>query len=990
MAGFIQNYKKQQTETRQDFDHTVTPIYGSIGKSIYLPTEVYKKLSRQEFELLSKTAENLIETLPAYEVTDTKIRMIGRTQLMALAVVQCTETNTLLGNRYMPYDPRSGTIDDPKMGTLTMDRDCQSCFQNTVTCPGHLGYIELARPIVNPLFRKVLIYIMNIFCEECNEPYFVDRTKLPNDQLDSSFYDLLTLGPLGRLKVLSEKYAKSKTRPHEHHSKNPVYVHQLSPADKSTLSGTVAPKKSKFATTEKEEASYSVNLKRRMGAVSIGRPDEGIEAKDLRYTIFKKNDDTVSYVPIQFIKDRLARINPQWFDFIGIDIENTVSNIILELLPVIPPIARVYGTVDREPSIDPLTEKYCEILKINSELLKRPTGHPQSGLYMAELYNEIIALFTLIQEQIKGKKGIIRGLSMGKRVDFSGRSVLTTYNELIFGYIAVPNMMKKYFTKTITVNYYNREECLKLYYDKRVPYLIINSDLSRKGNRLPVTEKMITEYEPQISDQIEIEGMDGDEVLFNRQPTLHKQGMMGHKAVFVNNHGIGLLSAYTTPYNADFDGDEGNLHKLQTIDARTECRYVADVGSCIMNSQSNKPIIGLVYNSVTAAYVLTDDKTVVIDHVFNTIIRILSSAGTVGINFVERLTKANRSIQIINSDLKDENKIAPIKRDSGKLLFSLLFPEDFYYDAKGIKIRHGILISGRVGKEHIGPSAGSIIHHLWKMYGKERTMLFLTQGQWLLDEYIEKRGFTIGIGACLPQSVDSANKINDIINSEVESAKLKIEGLGPIVPGMNLLEKEQHEIQIRSKLDVIGGIGKRISLEALSDENPLNVMFRGGAKGSATNIGQIIACLGQQYIKGVRPPNNMSMNTRTLPYFAPHDESIEARGFIRESFMEGMNPASFTFHMMASRIGIMDTALKTADTGHMHHRINKALEDFKYTYDGSVTNMNGTIFQYNYSDGFDAGNLIPSQSESLGNVINFIDLKSVIGKLNSDAGYETI
>jgi len=104
--------------------------------------------------------------------------------------------------------------------------------------------------------------------------------------------------------------------------------------------------------------------------------------------------------------------------------------------------------------------------------------------------------------------------------------------------------------------------------------------------------------------------------------------------------------------------------------------------------------------------------------------------------------------------------------------------------------------------------------------------------------------------------------------------------------------------------------------------------------------------------------------------------------------MNGVNPAGMIFHMMASRIGIMDTALKTADTGHMHHRINKTLEDFVLDYNGSVRNMCGTIFQYSYSDGFDAGNLISTYSIALGNLLNFVDLKACIGKLNLEAGYD--
>ena len=138
---------------------------------------------------------------------------------------------------------------------------------------------------------------------------------------------------------------------------------------------------------------------------------------------------------------------------------------------------------------------------------------------------------------------------------------------------------------------------------------------------------------------------------------------------------------------------------------------------------------------------------------------------------------------------------------------------------------------------------------------------------------------------------------------------------------------------------------------------------------------------------GARPKRNITGNTRSLPYFEPHSDDIEADGFVPESFLVGSKPSGFIYHMMASRIGLMDTALKTADIGHMHHRMVKVLEDLTLRYDGSVRNANDVIFMYSYSDGFSASEIMPTSSNSLGNTLSFIDLDTTIGRLNASQGY---
>jgi DNA-directed RNA polymerase II subunit RPB1 len=669
----------------------------------------------------------------------------------------------------------------------------------------------------------------------------------------------------------------------------------------------------------------------------------------------ESSSNTFKDVEPRTIIERLKLIKQK--DLVKLGIDHAINGCVLEYIMVIPPISRPYVLVNGKKEDNNLTIMYKKIIESNNILKKTKS---RKELEINNLYTSIKNLYNYIEEEIKGKKGIIRGLSMGKRVDYCGRSVLTSFNELKFGEIVYPEIMRNLHTKPINVVEFNKDKLKNLYKKGEVAYITFGSG-KFKGARVLVTSKLIKKYNPQNGDVLEIRAQDGDETLFNRQPTLHKQSIMGYKAKYVKGlECIGLHSSYTSPHNADFDGDEGNKHKIQTIAARVETRHIANVTSNIMNSQSSMPTMGLVYNAVTSAYILTNDKHIE-DYIWEDITNKLNKVSEVTKTLDERCEKMN------------------VDPKSGKALFSLLLPENFYYKSGDVVIKNGILISGNITKKQIGPVRNSIIHYLWKVYGKERTIIFFTQAQWLLDYYIKMKGFSIGIDDC--RSNDQ-NKVNDIINTEIDKAEKKIK-----LAEEKQKNKEIKEVEIQGYLNIITRIGKDISLKTLKEDNPLNIMFKGGAKGSETNIAQIVGCLGQQYIAGKRPGLEMTDGTRTLPYFSPNSKDIEANGFIKESFIEGISPTGMIFHMMASRIGLMDTSLKTADTGYIHHRINKSLEDFVYSYDGSVRNMQGVIFEYGYSDGFNAGELIVNKSDSLGQIASFIDLPSIIEQLNAEEEY---
>jgi DNA-directed RNA polymerase beta' subunit len=443
--------------------------------------------------------------------------------------------------------------------------------------------------------------------------------------------------------------------------------------------------------------------------------------------------------------------------------------------------------------------------------------------------------------------------------------------------------------------------------------------------------------------------------------------MMGYRVLFSKNRTVGLHSSYTTPHNADFDGDAGNILKLQTLGARAEMRYVADVGSCIMNATSNKPSMGLVFNSLSSAYMLTNDDFKV----------------TFSDSEWEAGKRSFLSRKIDEEDFSFRLKRHNIPARSGKALFSLLLPPDFYYHYEGVLIKNGILLQGKIGKKHIGvKNSNTIIHVLMKDYGKERTCQFFTEGQYLLNWFIHSHGLSIGYSSCRIENAKELKKETDKKHQIVQK-NISLYMKGYEEKSGN--EKRDLDVKIQNELDVLKKIGLDIAETYLPNgaHNPINIMLQSGAKGSESNTAQMVGLLGQQFINGSLPEKNLSEGTRCLCYFPPSSDKIEARGFIRNSFQEGLNPAEMYFHMLASRVGIIDKAIKTADTGHIHHKINKVLEDVFVTSDGSVRNVNGTVFQYALEDGFCPSEMISTSSISLGPNVSFVDVASVVGKINA-------
>lgn len=971
------------------------------------------KVSQRERQKISARSQKYEETLPTFVVENIRLSVIGSDELMSMTNIRITD----------PGPSGLNTVNDPRLGVLEPDTVCNTCYKDTLECPGHYGYIPLNVPVYHPLFIRYIVKVLNIVCNKCGGLLLTKEHIKNKGFLRFTGYERLTMlekeskGLMCRRKYPDENIAKC--------TQNPEYI----------------------ATKIKETGQIMFKVKQQQASRG------------------NKKDEHVQ--PIEKVEEILNSISPEDAELMGFENGEHPRKFIMKAFPVIPPCNRPSLPQDGVEWPDHLTMMYMEIISKNNEIPNTVDEMKRSEL-IASL-NSLISHFIdntdgtysqgqnkefkTIKQRIQGKEAYIRNALMGKRVNYSARTVLSPDPSLKFGQVRIPRVMASVLTVPVVVTQYNREAMSRLMKTGKITH-IIPSKGDFKGSRLRVTDEIIKEYELRIGDKVDRHLQNGDTVLFNRQPTLHKFSMMGYEVVLSDQLTIGLHLSVTTPHNADFDGDEGNLHSLQTVESIVEAQTLMNVKDCIMNAQNNRPTVGIVYDALTGAYLLTQENTLIDETDFyNGLMSITNKDSiptlearvrrlqlpyaieepvidpvtkqpiydeypefevvsikepvytTKTIKLAGRVKEINEPVIDLDTGLpkmtvttKQVPKIDPTtnsqiiskrirmtRKFSGRVLFSALLPEDFYYrksvNNNEVLIINGVLVSGVITKDHIGTSFGSIIQALFNDYGRDRAVDFLTDAPFVINQWLTERGFSVGIKDCYPTD----NSHRKLLQQEITKARMAVEAMGQKLA--DPIEEERREKQVIGYVNVAKNIGGKISTEKLSPDNQLRIMAESGAKGTTYNIAQITGMLGQQFVREKRMPESISGGTRSLPYFQRGELNPQARGFVQGSFLTGLSVDELFFHQAGGREGLMDTAVKTSETGSIHHRIIKLLEDVKVAYDGSVRNGVGTIFQFIYGeDGFDASFLEKVKTKT-GDMASFIDLKRVTGRLNAKFGF---
>ncbi|KAF5324971.1 hypothetical protein D9619_009833 [Psilocybe cf. subviscida] len=560
-----------------------------------------------------------------------------------------------------------------------------------------------------------------------------------------------------------------------------------------------------------------------------------------------------------------------------------------------------------------------------------------------------------IRARLKGKEGCLHGNLMGKRVDFSACTVITGDPNLSLDEVGVPKTIAVNLTFPERVTPYNISYLQELVRNVPTAYPGARYMVRDTGEHIDLRYNKRADAFLQYGWIVERHLKARDYVHFNCQPLLHKMSMMSHRVKFMPYSTFCLNLSITPPYNADFDGDEMNMHILQSEETRAELAQIAWVTHHL--AASDKPVMGIVQDTLCGIHKFTlQDTFLDWNAVQNILLWVPDWDGVVPIPAI----------------------LKPKPLWTGKQILSLVIPRGINIhrspDPKSstavfddsILIENGDLIFGIVEKKTIGASQGGLIHVVFPEKGPEATKQLFTGLQMVVNYWPFHNGFSIGIGDTIAGSKTMAYITQTISDCKVQVAQITDDATHDCLkaaPGMTI--RESFESLVERQLNLARNTSSQYAQKHLKEDNNVKQMVVAGSKSLFINISQMSVCVGQQSVEGRRIP--FGFRHRTLPHFTKDNFSPELRGFVENSYLRGLTPQEFFFHAMAGREGLIDTAVKTAETGYIQRRLVKALEDVMVCYDGTVRNSLGGLIQFVYSeDGMDGAFIEKQTIETFG------------------------
>ncbi len=806
--------------------------------------------------------------------------------------------------------PMEGGLMDPHLGVINPGLRCKTCGQRMKDCPGHFGSLELIRPVVHPEFSRKLEELMHGTCMNCG------RIAVSDEKLKG--FELAAAGsPEDLLKKILVKTKKVTKCPHCQTSKGTVLL------DRPT--------------------NFYLN-KERIYPTQIREWVEKISDADLKF---------FSYSP--------ERVKPEWF--------------VMTVVGV-PPIT-IRPSITLESGIkseDDLTHKLVDIVRINDRLRDNiEAGAPQ--LIIEDLWDLLQyhvttyfdnntagvppakhrsgrALRTLVQ-RLKGKKGRFRHNLTGKRVNFAARSTISPDPFISINEVGVPEVIARELTVPESITDWNKkriEEMIRK--TDKVVYLVRPNGVRKKvtpENR----EDVIAELG--VGFKIERQIMDGDIVLFNRQPSLHRLSMMGHHAKIMTGKTLRINPIVCKPYNADFDGDEMNLHVPQTEEGKTEAEQLMLVQRQIISPRYGAPVITFEEDGVSGAFLLT------------------LPGSTIDKKHMMKFMYEIGETELPTPDAGKEY--------SGQLLFSQMLPKgiDLEYESlshkmlekagffeKGedpnkyqtlVKIKNGVLEHGVMDAASLGEGRGKLIDIMVRRFPPEVIETFYARASRVFIELLTLKGLTVGLDEY--ETSKATERVREkAIEEELEEARELVRKLEKKtldhIPGRTLAESFEIYM-MRIAAEVKKKVENQIMKEKINElfnsphkEYNSTVMILSKSRGSALNLTNISGLWGQASVREGRPKRGFK--ERLITANRPNDVGALAGGFIRHNFMDGLNPTEFFYHAMGGRQGEVDTGVATKVSGYLYRRLANALKDLVVVDDATVRTASNMIIQYRYGE----------------------------------------
>ncbi len=872
------------------------------------------------------------------------------------------------------YDDDGYPIDmglmDPRLGVIDPGLECRTCGKHSGSCNGHFGHIELAAPVIHVGFTKLIRRLLRATCSECGKIALSEQEKTEYSENLTRTADLGG-DTMDVLKSAVRQARKADRCPHcgaeqadiKHEKPTTYYEVQdvLSGEYSELIAEAMQGGEDSDPVSPHDLAEETGIALERINQIMSGefRPrEEDRKAIESALDVDLTEED-MNKLMASDIRDWFEDIPDDDIGAIGVDPEQARPEwMILTVLPVPPVTARPSITLDNgQRSEDDLTHKLVDIIRINQRFMEnREAGAPQ--LIIEDLWellqyhvttfidNEISGTpparhrsgrpLKTLSQRLKGKEGRFRGSLSGKRVNFSARTVISPDPTLSLNEVGVPERVAEEMTQTMNVSERNLDRARQYVSNGPEAHPGANYVKRPDGRRLKVTAKNCEELAEKVEAGWEVNRhlVDGDIVIFNRQPSLHRMSIMAHEVVVMPYKTFRLNTTVCPPYNADFDGDEMNMHALQNEEARAEARVLMRVQEQMLSPRFGENIIGAIQDHISGMYLLTHDNPQ-----FNE---------TQALDLL-RQTSID---ELPTPDGEDAETGRPYW--TGQTIFSQLLPDDldlaFVSEAGDeVVIEDGALTQGTIDSAGVGDFGSDIVDTLTKVYSKTRARVFVNEVAALAMRTIMHFGFSIGIDdESLPPEADA--QIDEAIQNSRDRVEELIEtyenGEIDSLPGRTV--DETVEMKIMQTLSQSRDSAGDIAEDYLDESNPAIIMAASGARGSMLNLTQMAGLVGQQSVSGERI--NRGYEDRTLSHFEPNDLSADAHGFVENSYRSGLGPKEFFFHAMGGREGLVDTAVRTSKSGYLQRRLINALSELEAQYDGTVRDTSGTVVQFEFGE----------------------------------------
>jgi len=897
------------------------------------------------------------------DVGPRKIKSIQFGTMSKQDIVKASELHVYESQLYtMPERmPAAYGVIDTRLGTTNKKGECSTCFGKLADCPGHFGYLKLEMPVFHIGYLKNILTTLQCICKSCA------RVLLPEEECKQILRKMRN----PRIEVLQRRAVLKKVIDRCKRVRNCTRCGDYNGVVKKMAQPPVKLIHDKYA--------KALDLREEMTT----QLEEAMKCKPELKSCLSRVYDNLDPVRVLGLFETMVEQDCEVLDLA----ERPEKLIVTHL--IVPPVA-IRPSVEMESAAgsneDDLTMRLMVIMSCNNSLRTCvEQGLPaERTMETWDLLQSQVSLYINSEtpvarteqqtsgkplrgfvQRLKGKQGRFRGNLSGKRVDFTGRTVISPDPNLKITEVAVPLLMAQVLTYPEKVSRYNIDKLRSRVMNGMTKHPGANFIIYPDGNKLFLKFGDRRRYAAELKygDIVERHLEDGDIVLFNRQPSLHRMSIMSHRARVMPWRTLRFNESVCNPYNADFDGDEMNLHVPQTEEARTEALMLMGVANNLCTPKNGEILVASTQDFLTSSYLFTRKDT-----------------------FYDRSTFTQACVYMgdaaENIDLPTPSILKPMELWTGKQLFSVLVrpnaktrvfvnlvvteknynkkadigsmcPSDGY-----VCFRNSELISGQLGKATLGNgNKDGLFTVLLRDYGSEAASVCMNRLAKLSARWIGNHGFSIGIDDVQPSDRLSREKEKQITigyNACDQHIQAYNKGKLELQPGCNAAQTL--ESSVTGELNKIREAAGNVCQNELHWRNSPLIMSQCGSKGSFINISQMIACVGQQSVGGKRAPNGFI--DRTLPHFPRHDRTPQGKGFVANSFYSGLSATEFFFHTMGGREGLVDTAVKTAETGYMSRRLMKALEDLSTQYDGTVRNSSGGIVQLLYGDdGMDPVNM---------------------------------